>query len=303
MGFNIQSSDTQQTLNDFTSVINTAVINAKNQANLNCTAANQITVLSGSIYNPNGPAIPCPLNIQGVNITQTADASCNLSGEFNNNFQVNLTTNVQNNVEQWIKDNLQSNQGWLAIAFSAQSAVNQTAATVATRIANGLVANITNTCSAQLEGSNTGIVSICGNYTKDFNFQQSAFVTNITSCIANNTVSFIANDTILNNMSQFADNTLSSSQEGLSTIAKWLILAGVILGVLIILGIVFFLIFGSKGGSATSSTEQQKEALRTRIASREQGRHLRSLEEGAEARSLSPRAEEGLRSAARRFGI
>ena len=278
MGFNIQSADTQQTINDFSSVVNTAVEKAKNEASLVCNAANNLTVDLGSIPNPNGDPIQCQVNIDGnVTINQLAQANCNLSGEFTTKFQNAMTTNVKTDVEQWINANLKSNQGWLAIAFSAQAAVNQNAETVATTISNGLTADITNTCSSQLEASNNAIVSICGNYRKDFNFQQSAFVTNVTSCIANNTVSFISNNTVLNDMSQHADSTLSSSNEGIGSLfgwIKWLILAGVILAALIIVGVLLYFIFGSKTGAPNAQAllqnkEQRKKLLEMALKKKE----------------------------------
>jgi len=238
MGFNIQSSDTQNTLNDFTSVINTAVEEAKNKASLQCSSANNITVLLGSFPNPQtGTPIPCPTNVTGnITVNQTADSTCNLSGDFTTTFQNEITNNVQTNVASWINQNLNANQGWLAIAFSSQSAVNQTNETVATMISNGLTANITNTCSAELYASNNAIVSVCGDYRSDFNFDQSAFVTNLTSCIAKNTVSFIASNNILNSMSAYADSQLSSSQEGPLSWLKYVIIGIVIIVVLIIIG-------------------------------------------------------------------
>lgn len=190
MGFSVQASETTQTLNDFTSVINTAVENARNDAKLNCTAVDNISVLSGSVpVFTNGVvtgAIVCPTNATGVTITQTANATCNLSGDFTTDFQNSLSTSVQNNVQQWIDTELKNKQGWLSIAFSAQIAKNENSTTIATRITNGLTANITTQCSAQLLASANAIVSICGNYTADFNFDQSAFTTNLTSCIAKN---------------------------------------------------------------------------------------------------------------------
>jgi len=294
MGFNIQSDDTQNTLNDFTSVVNTSVEKAKNQASLICSAANTLTVDLGSIPNPNGDPIQCQVNVDGnVNITQLADADCTLDAQFTTNFQNALTNNVKTDVEQWIKSNINSNQGWLAIAFDGQFSENQNAETVATTISNGLVADITNTCSAQLTASNNSIVSICGNYRKDFNFNQSAFVTNVTSCIANNTISFISSNTVLNNMSQHADSTLSSSQEGLSSIFKWLILAGVILAGLIIVGVLLFFIFGSKGGGTpvpfgetiAGKKEKIRDLKRAYLEKEEgKGRGFKGIEDLAERR-------------------
>ena len=293
MGFNIQSSDTSETLNDFTSVVNSSVEKAKNSVQTTCTAANNLVALVGSIpvfQNgvPTGTPIVCATNIEGsVNINQLADANCNLTGDFTTTFQNNLTTNVQNDVQQWIQQNLQSNQGWLAIAFDGQFSESQTAASVATTISNSLVADITNTCSAQLEASNNGLVSICGNYKRDFNFNQSAFVTNVTSCIANNTVSFISGNTVLNNMAQHADTTLSSSQEGLSTIFKWLIVGAIAIVVLIIIAVLMFFIFGSKGGS-TPQTDLGKEQIKAGLEKRifaAKNPDLAGLEKSAETRT------------------
>jgi len=296
MGFNIQSDDTQNTLNDFTSVVNTAVEKAKNVVQSTCTAKNNLTVLAGQFYNPDGPPTGCPNNIQGnVNITQLADADCNVTGQFKNDFQNSITNNVKTDIEQWIKTQINSNQGWLAIAFDGQFSENENAETVATTLSNGLTSDITNICSAQLEASNNAVVTICGNYRKDFNFQQSAFVTNVTSCIANNTVSFIANNTVLNNMAQHADTTLASSQEGVGSLFSWLrwvIIGGVIIAALIIIGVLLYFIFGSKGGSSAPAGEsiaaKQERLMRLKreFLERKEGRGsgFKGLEEMAERR-------------------
>lgn len=259
MGFSIQSAVTQQTLNDFTSIVNQSVESVINSSSQTCNAVQELDINIGQPFVQDGILVACEANFDGsVNISQTNKQQCQLTQNAINNLSANINTTLQKNLQQWIQTGLDSKQGFFPAAFSAQLAVNQTSASIATRISNGLTANIQNTCKSFYNSSQSAKFNICGNFKKDFNFDQNINQMNLTSCLSQNTVSFISNDNVLENMAQTADTKLSSDQEGLTGWIKWLIIGAVILGVVIIIGIILYLLFG---GSKNAVKPEQLSVL------------------------------------------
>ena len=247
MGFAIQSAVTTQTLNSFTDIVNTSVQNVITENSQTCTADNRLRINIGQPFVQDGILVPCAANFDGnVTVNQVAKQSCTLDSNTLNNLSANLSTELNKNIKQWIQTGLDSKQGFFPAAFSAQVAVNQNSQTIADRITNGLTANVTTTCKTFIGASNDAIFNICGNFKKDFNFNQNITQQNLTSCISQNTIDFISKDTILEDMSQTADTKLASDQEGVFGGLKWLIIGGIILGVIIVIGIVLFLLFGGR---------------------------------------------------------
>lgn len=272
MGFNVQSEQTKATQKSFTTAVNSAVESAVNNASVKCLSTNEFTVDIGSVpgYTMNGQTFPpqqCPLKVTNstINISQVNAPVCNLNSDNISSIQNTFTNDFSNQIVQWINSNFNSEQGWLSIAFSSQSANNISRQEVATQIANNVVANIQNSCAAEIAANNRLIISICGEFDQDvINIQQKAIITNLTSCINKNTINFIASNTQLNGMAQTADNYFSSQQEGLSTIAKWIIAGVVIVVVLIIIGVLLYFVFGSKSTppAVTPNTQKRQELLK-----------------------------------------
>jgi len=172
-----------------------------------------------------------------------------------NNLQNQLQDNLSTRLNQWIKNNFNSNQGWLAIAFSSQAANNISTEEVSNIISQSVSANFQNQCQAFISGTQDGVVSLCGIYDNDnITIDQKAAISSFSSCINRNTINTFIQNNQLNEMAQTADNELKSSQEGLSSIFRWLIWGAVIIGGLIIIGIVLYLLFG---GSKTAVKPEQ----------------------------------------------
>jgi hypothetical protein len=255
MGFNFQSSSTQQTLNDFNKVVNDAVFNVVTEGSTHCSGGNTINVQTGtfiSAIRPDGTlefqqcTPPNLFKTGSINIQQFVNNNCNLTVQATNNLQQNVQTQLTQDIKQWISTHLSNNQGWLTIASSIAIANNTTIDNVANDISNSLSANITTKCNAYLRASNDAVLTFCGEVTGGINIGQNILQTNLTNCLITNTVTAFQSNSIAQKIAQQTDTKLANTQEGLSTIAKYLIIAAIILGALIVIGIVLYLIFGNK---------------------------------------------------------
>ena len=288
MGFNIQSSSTTATQNDYTNFINSFVTNVVNNSSVTCNTNQTYNINFGSIPASGGfPPQTCAFSFNNgnINVTQTSAQNCNLTAENINEISATITNNITNQLSQWITNNLSSNQGWLSIALSSQAANNISAQQVAAMITNNAITNISSTCAAEISAAQSSNISICGVFNNtNFNLTQAAVITNLTSCINKNTINYIASNTQLNAMAQTADNKLSSTQEGLSTIAKYIIIAVVVVAVLALIGLIIYFAFGSKTPVPTnvvSAKEREKMMLERELIEK------RERAEGKPANSLA----------------
>lgn len=284
MGFNIQSASTTATQNDYTNFVNSFVTNVVNNSSVVCNTNQNYNINFGFI--PAGGGFgpqTCTFSLSNgnINVTQTTAQNCNLTAENINEISATITNNITNQLSQWITNNLASNQGWLSIAFSSQFANNISAQQVAAMITNNAITNISSTCAAEISAAQNSNITVCGVFNKvDFNFTQAAVITNLTSCINKNTINYIANNTQLNGMAQTADNKLASSQEGLSTIAKYIVIAVVAVVVLIIIGVILYFVFGSKSPPpkhTVNPKEREKMMLEKELMEKREGKPPNSL--------------------------
>jgi hypothetical protein len=264
MGFNIQSVSTTNTLNDFNSTINSAIFNVVNNASVSCSAGTFLDLKVGSFLvsdiNGNKTFAICPTTAQGIDVSQFSNQTCSLTQQATNNLQQDATNSVNSAIKSWINNNLSNNQGWLAIATSVATTNNQNVDDIVNKLTNTLTADITNKCSSFLQGSESGIISICGDFgNKGITVNQSVIQTNLTSCITKNTISAIQSNTVVNNIAQQVDNKLANTQEGLSTIAKYIIIAVVAVVVLIIIGVILYFVFGGSKAAAPNNEMNAKE--------------------------------------------
>ncbi len=279
MGANLSNQFTQNTLNSLTSVINDTVSTVVQNLNTTCTSTNTFEGNYG-IYPtrvlPGGEVdtAPCPTNINSVSISQNANNTCSITGGITNSVQENLTSTLSTNINNWITQNQTQNNGWLGIGINiaASEGINQD--NLSQRIANTLTSNVAQTCSAFLDASNIAKVYVCGNYPNGIIVVQNAASTNLTSCIINNTVTAITNDTVLNNIVNRTSQQTSQTNEGIFSGLKWIIIAVVIVVVLAIIGVALYFIFGSKSTppqAGVQSKEQEKLMLERELIEKRQG--------------------------------
>ena len=259
MGLAFSNSFVKNTVNSLTEVTNSTVSDVTQNLATNCAAANTFEGFFG-IYptsiSPDGQintsyCIPrATVGGKGVNITQISKNNCSLTGGLTQEINDKITNDLSSNINQWLKSNASANNGFLGFGVSIAAAEGINDVELSNMISNTLTTNLKQRCSSVLDASNKGKVYFCGDYPDGINIVQNSFNSNLTSCIINNTVIEVTKNKVLNDIVQKAAAQANASNEGVGSLfnwVKWLILAGVILAALIIVGVLLYFIFGSKG--------------------------------------------------------
>ena len=289
MGANLSNVYTSNTLSSLTTVINDTVSSVVQNASTTCTATNTFEGNYGiypvRVVGTEIDTAPCPTNIQSLSISQNAQNTCSLTAGLTSDLQADITNQLSNNINAWISQNQTQNNGWLSIAINVATSESITQAQLSSMIANTLTSNISQVCSAFLAASNQAKVYICGDYPNGIIVVQNAVSSNLTSCIVNNTVTAITNNTVLNNIVTKTTQQVNQTNEGLSTIARYIIIAVVAVVVLIIIGVILYFVFGgSKAPAPTNmmdAKEREKRMLERELIEK------RERQEGKPANSLA----------------
>ena len=265
MGANLSNQNTSNVLNSFNEVVNSTVTSVIQNVSTVCTDVNSFDGFFGIIPTrfENGQVVEtaiCPTNINQVTISQNASNTCTLSGTTINDIQETLNTTLSNNIQTWIGQQQTQNNGWIPlfeINMANSGITNRT--DLSNRIANDITSNVEQTCSAILAASNQGQVYVCGNYPQGFVVVQNALSTNLTTCLINNTVTAITNDKIVNDAVTKTSQQTAQTNEGLSTIARYIIIAVVAVVILVIIGVVLYFVFGGSKSPPPRNLESAKE--------------------------------------------
>ena len=288
MGANLSNVYTSNTLSSLTTVINDTVSSVVQNASTTCSSSNNFQGFYGiypvRVTSTEIDTAICPTNIQSLTISQNAQNTCSLTAGLTSDLQADITNQLSNNINAWISQTQTQNNGWLTIALNEASSESITQAQLSSMIANTLTSNISQVCSAFLEASNQAKVYVCGDYPNGIVVVQNAVSSNLTSCIVNNTVTAITNNTVLNNIVTKTSQQTAQTNEGLSTIAKYIIIAVVAVVILVIIGVILYFVFGGSKApvptNAVSAKEREKMMLeRELIEKREraEGRPPNSL--------------------------
>ena len=293
MGANLSNQNTSNTLADFNSVVNSTVSSVIQNVSTVCTDSNFFTGVFGTYPTrfENGQvtataSCAAETNISQLDVTQTASNSCSLSGTSISDIQETLNTTLSNNIQQWLGQQTTQNNGWIPLfVANVQNEGISNTTELSNRVANRITANVSQTCSAILDASNQGLIFVCGNYPQGVLVVQNALSTNLTTCLINNTVTAITNDQILNSAVTKTSQQTAQTNEGLSTIARYIIIAVVAVVILIIIGVILYFVFGgSKAPAPTNALdakEREKRMLERELIEK------RERQEGKPANSLA----------------
>lgn len=293
MGANLSNQNTSNTLRDFNSVVNSTVTNVIQNVSTTCTGVNSFQGFFGSYPTrfENGQVVAseqcgAQTNISSLDVSQTATDSCSLSGTSIDAVQETLNTTLSNNIQTWIGQQTTQNNGWIPLfVANMQNEGITTITDISNRVANRITANVSQTCSAILDASNQGQVWVCGSYPQGVLIVQNALTTNLTTCLINNTVTAITNDQILNSAVTKTSQQTAQTNEGLSTIARYIIIAVVAVVVLIIIGVILYFVFG--GSKAPAPTNAQTAKEREKMMLERELIEKRERQEGKPANSLA----------------
>src|SRR5579883_2201174 len=274
MGLAISNSYVQNTVNSLTSVISTSIDNATNNIQINCQSQNIIQGFFGSYpteidANGNTKFANCvpPAEISSVNVNQTAQNICNIQGGLSNQNIQNITNNLQTNIDQWLSANAKANNGFLGFGVSIANSEGINQVNLSTQIAQAMTTNISQVCSASLSTANAGKFYFCGRYPNGIAISQNAVNSNLTSCLLNNLVTQIGNNTVLNGIVQKAAASADAANSGLNLagLLKWLIIGAVIIAVLILIGVILYFAFGGNKSTPDQNKTEERQAMERRL--------------------------------------
>ena len=237
---NAQSNITKQTLASYTTSVNQAMNSVYSSSIAGCTATNELSIATGGV-----PDCFFEMTDGAFNLSQTSSSSCNL-----NNVNINKTTaqfknTIRNTTKQFIDQNAQNKQGWFATAFSFQINGASNSTEISNTITNSLANSITEICQQEARAMNEAKILLCGTFNASaINIDQNALVTAMVSCINRNVTSIFTTNTVLNQLWQQTDQKLASEQAGFGSVLFWLVIAGVVFIVAILL---LFSVFGGGG--------------------------------------------------------
>lgn len=236
----IQSNVTKQTLQDYTSQLNSSIVQNFNQSGADCNASNYARIVTGE-----GVLSNCTFEVDGkLNIGQNATVNCTLDN-YNTTISGNSFQNfVQNNAQQFINQNAQTKNGFFATGFSLGVNKGVTADDIATAIANEVSTDAYNTCQSNFSSGNNAVIRLCGYFKGDIDITQDASTYGVTSCINRLVQTAFTSNQVLNTFWMSTDQALASENKGAaSAILAVLIPIVIVIVALVVLLIVLFLIF------------------------------------------------------------
>lgn len=299
MGLALSNNYVSNTVNSLSQIISDTVNTVTQTVSTQCNASNVFKLQAGtyatSVNTQTGQTTFAQCTIApgsfDINITQTASNSCNLTAGLTNDLSVQLNQTLANNINNWLSANAKANNGFLGFGISIANNIGINQTNLSQKIANDVTNNITQVCTSILDASNFGYIQVCGNY--NVNAVQSAVNTNLTTCLINNLVNNIQSDNVLNNIVQQAAASANANNSGLdlSGIIKWILIIGGIIIALIIIGVLLWLIFGSKGTPEQKAGENQTEQRRQLEIALARRRIEKEREVEYETHELAPERE------------
>lgn len=246
MGVNFSSQETYNTINSFTSMINSFSSSILNDASTECASVQTAIVIIGASTKD----ISCTQNttMMNTNITQKVmnDLRCGLTQENLNKISVSFQNSLNTNINQWIKQNLNQNNGWLATGINIASQMGVNEDNLTSLLSNSIKEDIANVCKISVAIDQTQTYAFCGTYDNlDLDLSLSAKAIALGTCINSNIQSAVATNKTLLTIIQKTDEAVSQSNSGILSFIIWLVVGMVLVA---IIGGVFSM-FSGGGGS------------------------------------------------------
>ncbi len=235
-----QVQESSNYLSDFQSYINETNIQSSNTAQCVSTGGNELKVTTGQ---------GCEFVLGSgstFTIEQISKANCTQIANTNLDVTSQVKANITDKIQQYLEQRQASKQGWLTLALNAQvqGASNETE--LVTRIKNSVNSVTSQVCDNTVNAYNVGTIDLCGIYGSNTNLiiEQNSVATAYQSCTMDVIIKAFQNDVVLQDVAQKVNQAQSSDQEGITGLFKWLVVIAVILGVVIIVGIILYAVFG-----------------------------------------------------------
>lgn len=189
-------------------------------------------------------------------ITQNNVLQQTITAEDLSNVVASVKSQLTAATTQWAQQQSTSNQGWLSTAFSVQINDTNAVSKVAESITNNISDDTTTACAGFNFDENNANLLLCGTVTKAIIISQSNAVTNIVSCITQQTLkAFVAGSEYATTI-QTADQIAYSKQEGLF---GWIETVAIVIAVVIVLFLIVHLLLHVSGHYKPKPAPTQQE--------------------------------------------
>lgn len=230
---NFSSNYTYNTINSFTSMINSFSTRILNKASTECASIQsaRFDFGTGTID------APCTINtsVRNSNITTNiaSDFTCGLSQDNLNKITVKFSSDLQTSISNWIKENTQQNNGWLATGINIAIQEGVTETDLSTMLANSISSDISNVCRASIVTNQSVIYRFCGTYDNlilDTNLTSKGL--SLATCINRNIQTSVVNNKVLMDIINKTDQAVSQTNAGLFDFIIYIIVGIVIIAVI-----------------------------------------------------------------------
>lgn len=236
--------------------------NVYTQANVDATcqsvASNLMTVYYGTA--PDGKT-PCVFIAKGATVSssQQANSTCNATTATDEQITSTVKTSIKDSLDQFLKQEQDTNQGWLAAAISVQSSNINTVAELSNVISQQIDTETSVVCSSSATAFNNKIVSFCGDISGGtFNDSQIAISDAYLSCTVQLIVQAWQNNAILNNIGQSVFNQQVTRQEGITSFAQYFVILIIVVVAIVIIGGIIMALISSGGRKRKYAVEQAR---------------------------------------------
>lgn len=231
---NYTSNYTQQTITSFNEMISTFSTNLVNNAGVETGSIQRAVIYTGS--SPYSPNCAEYTNFSGSNIKlgQKLNVNTSLTTKILNKVQNTSENLLSEKIDQWITNNITQNAGWLSIALNIAKTKNINQTDISNMISTNISTNISNVCAASVDTKQTIELFFCGNYINtNVDLSQKAAITQLASCIYDNTIQNIVNNSVILDIVQQTDNEIAQNA-GFNW--YWLLAAFVIISIIGLIG-------------------------------------------------------------------
>lgn len=252
---NSATSQLNSTISDYTKIMNTVAINITNSSNVDCNSSNFISfTVNGKDCAVDGQ-VP-PILDSTFPLSQEITSNCNLSSENASDIKLDFKSQIQTATDNFVKSQIEQEGSWLqtAVNISENNITNYTQLT--TLITSTIVANISDSCAAQITAANHAKVLLCGPLINvSIPVSQKAMTTSITSCINKNVFEAYTTNVVLKTIVSNTEAYIKQKGKGpldfLTDLFGYIFIAGIIS---VVVGAIVSIVYYMYGKSSKTTT-------------------------------------------------
>lgn len=230
---NFQANQSNQIAASYLSMVTNIIASAATRIATTNEMINMVNI------NHCGPPCVGPCSADSIDIAQSNSIQQTTTAEDVSNIVATVKSQLTSATVQWVQQQSTSDQGWLATAFNVQINDTNAVTKVAENITNNISDDTTTACAGFNFDENSATLLLCGVVTKAVILTQTNAVTNIVSCINQQTLkAFVAGSEYASTI-QTADQIAYSKQSGLF---GWIETVAIVIAIVIVLFLIVHLL-------------------------------------------------------------